>query len=196
MKRGHKLNEIAELLGRHKSTISRDLSRNTGGHGYRSKQAHRLCQGHGVSSRNARRIDQATHLLVAERLGLQWSPEQIAAFLPISHETIYKYVYMDEAQGGTLYKNLRCQQKKRKSYASGQQRRGRIVDRRPVQARPAFVESRRQVGHWEGDTVIGIGHSRTIVTVAERKNGFTVLGKVIVSECREQVLLNGQINRR
>jgi IS30 family transposase len=178
MKAGHKPIEIAELLGRHKSTISRELSRNTGKRGYRPQQAHRLCQERSVSSRNARRIDEATHLLVAERLNLQWSPEQIAAFLPISHETIYKYVYMDKAQGGTLYKNLRCQKKKRKRYASGQQRRGQIVNRRPIQTRPASVESRRQVGHWEGDTVIGVRHQQAIVTAVERKSGFTVLQKV------------------
>ena len=92
---------------------------------------------------------------------------------------------MDKAQGGTLYKNLRCQKKKRKRYATGQQRRGQIVDRRPIQARPASVESRRQVGHWEGDTVIGVGHNQAIVTAVERKSGFTVLAKVTQKTAEE-----------
>ena len=130
------------------------------------------------SSRNARRVDEVTQALVAERLKLQWSPEQIAASLPISHETIYQHVYADKAQGGSLWKHLRCQKKKRKRYASGRERRGQIIGRRPIAQRPASVESRRQVGHWEGDTVIGAGHKQAIVTLVERKSGFAVLAHV------------------
>jgi IS30 family transposase len=116
--------------------------------------------------------------LVAERLSLQWSPEQIAASLPISHETIYQHVYADKVQGGSLWKHLRCQKKKRKRYASGRERRGQIIGRRPIAERPASVQTRSQVGHWEGDTVIGAGHKQAIVTLVERKSGFAVLAHV------------------
>ena len=109
---------------------------------------------------------------------IQWSPEQIAAFLPISHETIYQHVYADKARGGLLWKQLRCQKKRRKRYASGRDRRGQIVGRRPIADRPASVESRSQVGHWEGDTVIGVGHKYAIVTMVERKSGFAIISKV------------------
>jgi IS30 family transposase len=70
--------------------------------GYRPRQAENLRQQRSQESRNARQVDPATRNLVAERLGLQWSPEQIAASLPISHETIYQHVYADKAQGGSL----------------------------------------------------------------------------------------------
>ena len=66
---------IAQLLGRHQSSISRELSRNTGNRGYRPQQADQRYQERGQSSRNARRVDEVTQALVAQRLKLQWSPE-------------------------------------------------------------------------------------------------------------------------
>ena len=178
MKAGHNSKTIAQILDRHQSTISREVLRNSGLRGYRPKQAETLCQQRAQASRNALQIDHRTRTLVAERLNLQWSPEQIAASLPVSHETIYQHVYADKAQGGSLWKHLRCQRKRRKRYASGKSRRGQIIGRRPIAERPASVETRSQVGHWEGDTVIGAGHKQAIVTLVERKSGFAVLSHV------------------
>ncbi len=178
MKAGQSLQTIAQILGRHKSTVGREVLRNSGLRGYRPRQAQILCQQRSQASRNAFQIDQRTRTLVAERLNLQWSPEQIAASLPVSHETIYRHVYADKALGGVLWKQLRCQKKKRKRYASGRDRRGQIVGRRPIAERPAYIEMRCQVGHWEGDTVIGAGHKQAIVTLVERKSGFAVLAHV------------------
>ena len=179
MKAGQNIQTIAQILGRHKSTISREVLRNAGLRGYRPRQAENLRQQRSQESRNARQVDPVTRNLVAERLGLQWSPEQIAASLPISHETIYQHVYADKAQGGLLWKNLRCQKKRRKRYASAKSRRGQIIGRRPIAQRPASVETRSQVGHWEGDTVIGAGHKQAIVTLVERKSGYAVISHVI-----------------
>ena len=109
---------------------------------------------------------------------LKWSPEQIAGKLPVSHETLYLHVYADKDHGGNLWKNLRCQKQKRKRYASGRDRRGQIPNRRPLSERPAHIEGRKQVGHWECDTVIGANHKQAIVTVVERKSGFAVMAKV------------------
>jgi IS30 family transposase len=151
------------------------------------------CEERAQSSRNAFQIDQNTKDLVAERLKLQWSPEQIAASLPVSHETIYQHVYADKAQGGSLWKHLRCQKKRRKRYAGGQDRRGQIIGRRPIAQRPASVETRSQVGHWEGDTVIGAGHKQAIVTLVERKSGFAVLAHVTrkTSDMVSQAIITG-----
>ena len=91
-----------------------------------------------------------------------------AAELPISHETIYQHIYADKTAGGALWKNLRCQ-KKRKRYAGGTDRRGQIVVRRPINQRPADVETRRTVGHWEGDTVIGARHTSPISLAVGKK---------------------------
>ena len=178
MKAGHDQTQIAKLLDRHKSTISRELSRNCGLKGYRPKQACELTAKRSEQSRNAATVpawvcEQAAHLLC-----LQWSPEQIAGKLPVSHETLYQHVYADKARGGKLWKNLRCQKQKRKRYASGQDRRGQIPDRRPLRDRPSHIEARKQVGHWECDTVIGANHKGAIVTMVERKSGFGVIVKV------------------
>ena len=178
LKARHSVSEISRLLGRHKSTVSRELARNAGKRGYRPRQADLLCQERSRRSRNARQIDPIILGKMADRLLIQWSPEQIAAILPLSHETVYRHVYADKARGGTLWKHLRCQRKRRKRYASGHQRRGQIIGRRPITERPACVETRKHVGHWEGDTVIGAAHKHAIVTVIERKSGFAVIAKV------------------
>ena len=178
MKAQHNITQIAVLLGRNKSTISRELHRNAGSRGYRPKQACELAAQRSESSRNASTLAPWVKEQANVLLKLQWSPEQIAGKLPVSHETLYLHVYADKAHGGTLWKNLRCQKQKRKRYASGRDRRGQIPNRRPLSERPAHIEGRKQVGHWECDTVIGANHKQAIVTVVERKSGFAVMAKV------------------
>jgi IS30 family transposase len=178
MSAGNSQQQIAELLGRHKSTISREIARNTGGRGYRPRQACLLAQERSLGSRNASQITAKQWSETVDYLYDQWSPEQIANQVGISHETIYRHVYADKATGGSLWKELRCQKKRRKRYASGQDRRGQIIGRRPISERPAYIEERAQVGHWEGDTVIGANHQQAIVTLVERKSGYAVLSKV------------------
>ena len=178
MKAQHNITQIAVLLGRNKSTISRELHRNAGSRGYRPKQACELAAQRSESSRNASTLAPWVKEQASVLLKLQWSPEQIAGKLPVSHETLYLHVYADKAHGGNLWKNLRCQKQKRKRYASGRDRRGQIPNRRPLSERPAHIEGRKQVGHWECDTVIGANHKQAIVTVVERKSGFAVMAKV------------------
>ena len=178
MKANQSITQIADQLGRHKSTISRELGRNEGCRGYRPKQACELALNRSQGSRNAREVEPWVKREADVLLGLQWSPEQIAGKLPVSHETLYLHVYADKANGGKLWKNLRCQKQKRKRYAGGQDRRGQIPNRRPLSERPGHIEDRKQVGHWEGDTVIGANHKQAIVTMVERKSGYAVIAKV------------------
>lgn len=178
MKAQHTITQIAELLGRHKSTISRELLRNAGFRGYRPKQACEMALKRSESSRNASTTAPWVKEQANVLLQLQWSPEQIAGKLPVSHETLYQHVYADKRQGGKLWENLRCQKQKRKRYASGRDRRGQIPNRRPLSERPAHIEERKQIGHWECDTVIGANHKQAIVTVVERKSGYAVIAKV------------------
>ena len=178
MKAGHDQSQIAKLLDRHKSTICRELSRNTGSRGYRPKQACEMSADRAQNSRNAPTVEPWVREAACALLCIQWSPEQIASQLPISHETVYQHVYADKAQGGTLWKHLRCQKQKRKRYASGRDRRGQIPNRRPLSERPLHIEARRQVGHWECDTVIGASHKGAVVTMVERKSGYAVMAKV------------------
>jgi len=178
MKAGHDQSQIAKVLDRNKSTISRELSRNTGSRGYRPKQACEMSADRAQNSRNASTVAPWVKEQANALLRVQWSPEQIASQLPISHETVYQHVYADKAQGGALWKNLRCQKQKRKRYAGGRDRRGQIPNRRPLSERPLQIEARKQVGHWECDTVIGANHKGAVVTMVERKSGYAVMAKV------------------
>jgi IS30 family transposase len=170
--------QISVNLGRHKSTISREISRNSGLRGYRPRQACLVAEDRAMNSRNARQIKGSHWLCVEDYLKKQWSPEQIASEVPISHETIYRHIYANKAMGGELYKSLRCQRKRRKRYAGGRERRGQILGRRSIAERPRHIEERRQIGHWEGDTLIGKRHKHAIVSLVERKSGYAILAKV------------------
>jgi len=135
MKVGHDQSQISKLLDRHKSTISRELTRNTGSRGYRPKQACEMSADRAQNSRNANTVAPWVKDEVNALLRLQWSPEQIASQLPMSHETVYQHVHADKAQGEALWKNLRCHKQSRKRYAGGRDRRGQIPNRRPLSER-------------------------------------------------------------
>lgn len=181
LKMGHNRTEIAAVIGKHKSTISRELSRNKGQRGYRPKQAHRKA----LSRRNhsRKRISGETWELIETKLRLDWSPEQVSGWLnrqsaiQVSHEWIYQYILADKQAGGDLYRHLRCQKKRRKRYGS-YDRRGKMPNRVSIEERPAIVEERSRIGDWEVDTIIGKRHRQAIVTLTERKSRFSLLAKV------------------
>ena len=174
-KAGVKPGKIAEVLERSCSTISRELTRNRGKRGYRPKQAQALSEAR--RALNARRIDEATWTFAQERLLEQWSPEQISVHAAISPETVYQRIYADKRAGGSLWKNLRCQKQRRKRYGKVE-RRGTIPNRLSIEERPAIVETRSRIGDWEADTVIGKNHRQALVSLVERKSGFTLIRKV------------------
>jgi len=87
-------------------------------------------------------------------------------------------VYANKAAGGGLHAHLLSQKPWRKRHLCGRDRRGQIPNRRSISERPNHIEERKQVCHWEGDTVIGAVHRQAIVTLVERKSGFAVLAKV------------------
>ena len=161
--------EIADMLGVHKSTISRELSRNRGGRGYRPKQAQEFAQAR-RQSRVGLRIATAAWELVESYLRLDLSPEQVSGRLKkerglsISHERIYQHIYADKRDGGDLHKHLRCQKKRRKRYGK-YSRRGQIPDRVGIELRPAIVDARCRIGDWEADTIIGKGHESSPIFV-------------------------------
>ena len=179
MKAGHSQTEIASVLGRDKSTISRELKRNQGQRGYRPKQAQELAGRRRQTAHHAR-ISTAHWGRVEALLRQDWSPEQVSGWLvreegnAISHEWIYLYVYTDKRHGGDLYKHLRCQKPRRKRYGS-HERRGQIKDRVCIDERPVVVEQRSRVGDWEADTIIGKPGGTVLVTLAERKTRQSIL---------------------
>lgn len=171
--------ETAQELEVHKATISRELARNRGGRGYRPKQAQARCEARRRLSQTAR-ISVHDWERVEALIRREWSPMQIRDRLadegqrPISHEWIYQYLQRDKQAGGKLYRCLRCQRQRRKRYGQPE-RRGQLNNRVSIDARPALVERRSRIGDWEGDTLIGRQHRGVLVSMVERKSGYTVL---------------------
>lgn len=187
LKTAHSQSEIAEVIGVHRSTISRELKRNSGKRGYRPQQAQRLAESRQKKAR--RRIERSVWEQVEEKLRLDWTPEQIAgrmrqAGCAISHEWIYQYVYTDKRAGGDLWKHLRCQKKRRKRQ-HGRDRRGMIPDRVSIDLRPEIVETRSRLGDWEGDTIVGARHKGAVLTLVDRKSGYTLLGALSKREASQ-----------
>jgi IS30 family transposase len=186
-------------MGRNKSTISRELSRNTGKRGYRHKQANRLADERHQKKNKAIKLTDCVKNYISEKLKEYWSPEQIMGRLEldkkikISTETAYRFVLQDKAVGGALYKYLRHQHKKyRKRYGKNDYR-GRIPNRIDIDERPSIVDARTRIGDWEVDLVIGKGHKGGFATLAERKNRL-YLALPIVNKTAQNA--NDAINKR
>jgi IS30 family transposase len=188
---GHGVNEIARRVGRHKSTISRELRRESvGRRGYRAVAAQ---QDADDKARRPKQSVLATRLRlrseVQRRLRLNHSPEQIArglvqdfpdqAEMRVSHETIYQAIYV-QGRGGLkreLAKHLRTGRSLRKPRRSADQRRPRstIKDMVMISERPPEIADRAVPGHWEGDLIIGADHASAIGTLVERMTRFVLL---------------------
>jgi IS30 family transposase len=177
---------IAWRLGRHRSTISREIQRNGSPWDgrYRPSKAQEQANGRRSRSRRNQRFEGLDWELVDSLLREKWSPEQVSGSLrktgdlSISHETIYRYVWEDRRQGGSLYRHLRCSTKKRRKRYGRYDSRGRLAGKRHISERPASVEWRQAVGHWEIDTMMGVGNHHCIVTLVERATGYLLIGKL------------------
>jgi IS30 family transposase len=185
-RQGFNQSEVARALGRHRSTVCRELGRNsTRADGrYRASTAQERTNGRRSRSRRNRRFTAHDFALVEGLLRRQWSPEQVAGHLrrtgqlAISHESIYRHVWRDKRRGGTLYTHLRGARKRRRKRYGAYDSRGRLTGKRMISERPAEVEARSDIGHWEADTVMGAGASDCVVTLVERKTGLVLIGKL------------------
>ena len=183
---GFSQSRIARHLGRAPSTISRELSRNSSrwDGSYRPSKAQERTNGRRSRSRRNTRFDREDWKRVERLLRRQWSPEQTAGLLRrsgellISHETIYRYVWNDRARGGSLAQHLRGARKRRRKRYGRYDSRGRLAGKRHISTRPSFIERRRQVGHWEIDTVMGAGNTHCIMTLVERATGYLLITKL------------------
>ena len=189
---GSSIREIASGLQRPVSTVSREVSRHGGPRLYRASEADRQAWESALRPKVCLlAIDQKLRTIVASKLILDWSPEQISAWLKVSypsnesmrvsHETIYRSLFIQAR--GVLKKELiqhlrskRLIRRSRYSRAAGQSR-GQIVDAISISGRPAEVEDRAIPGHWEGDLLAGSKNSH-IATMVERHSRFTMLVKV------------------
>jgi len=176
--------EIARALGRHRSTIGREIARNSRKDGgYRPYTADEMSRARRRRSRRNRRFIGPDWALVVARLQEEWSPEQISGRLAlsgelrISHETIYRYVWDDRRHGGALYLHLRGARKKRRKRYGRYDSRGRLAGKRMISERPPGAENRSRVGHLEGDTVLGTD-KHALLTLVDRKTGYVLIGKL------------------
>ena len=181
---GQSLGQIASIVGRDKSTISREIARNTGKRGYRFKQADEKAKTRrSEASRAPKKLTEEMQDAIREKLLEDWSPDQISGRLKlegkaISHETIYQFIWHDKRTGGKLYKHLRHRGKHYNKRSSGKAGRGCIPDRIDITARPPIVETKSRIGDWEGDTIIGAKQSGAIVSYVDRHSKFTLLKKI------------------
>lgn len=178
------LHDIANKLGKHVSTISREIARNTGRRGYRINQADtRACERRSHVSSKPKKLTDELKSEINSKLLEDWSPDQISGRFKfegtsISHETIYQHIWRDKHAGGELYKHLRYNGKKYNKRSSGKAGRGCIPNRIDITLPPSIVEEKSRVGDWEGDTIISAGSHAAIFSYVDRHSKFTLLKKL------------------
>ncbi|KUY69345.1 integrase [Burkholderia cepacia] len=189
---GQSIRSIAARLGRAPSTISREVQRNGGRQYYRATQADALAWDRARRPKTCKLVRNRTLAqVVASKLRLQWSPEQIAGWLKhvyavnkdyqVSHETIYRSLYI-QARGALkreLLEHLRRSRAMRRSrqHTLKTEDRTNIRDAISISERPGTAEDRAIPGHWEGDLLFGNANSQ-IATLVERQTRFVMLVKI------------------
>ena len=177
--------EIARRLGRAESTVSRELRRNRSRNGYWPVAAQKK-----ADSRQSRRPrspklqSPEMRRYVQQRLRQYWSPDEIAGRLrldfprdrsrQVSHQTIYAWIWAQEAAGKHWRRYLRSTGWIRPD----RQNRGRMPACTSIKRRPAVVDRRSRCGDWEGDTVVGANRRGGAVSLVERKSRYLLLGRV------------------
>jgi IS30 family transposase len=185
--RQQKINQrqIASRIGVCPSTVSRELSRNrSGSMEYNAQVAY--ARKKECCKRARYKMNGVLKDTVVLRLRDRYSPEQISGILAlesgsslISHETIYQYIYNSKnTDHESLSQYLRIRHKKRYKKRGEAQKRGSIPNRVGIEKRPAIVDDNTEIGHWEGDTVIGANHDGVLLTLVERVTKFTIIEKL------------------
>lgn len=187
---GNSLGDIAKSLGRNKSTISRELARNSAPEyrRYTPCRAHaRACERKITANTHERLKNDFIRQYVRDGLEKGWSPEQIAGRIRIdhpgysvNHEAIYQYIYHPQNPDRVEMINLlRRAHKKRRNKSIGRKvRKATIPNRISIEARPRSIENRNRYGHWEGDSLISRKSKAALNTLAERKSRLVLITKL------------------
>ena len=176
---------IALELGRSPSTICRERKRNVTRHdgGYRAEKAHSYAKTRRRQSKEEK-LDASQWEAVEELLREEYSPDQAAQRLAaqgdfeISHETVYKHVRRDKADGGVLWKHMRIMSKVGRKRRGSPVTRGKMAGKKHISERPEAANERDEIGHLEGDTVIGSDKRHCVLTMVDRKTGYTAIEKM------------------
>lgn len=184
LQQGKTNTEIADEIGKNKSTIGRELKRNSGGRGYRPKQAQGFAEAREELKHQPYALTDELKIEIKKRLEKKWSPEQISNRLrlenraSVSSETIYKFIYADKEAGGELWKNLRRSNRSRRRRFPSEERRGKIKDARPLSKRGKAANNRKTTGHWERDTMIGLDRKSAVLALVDRKSRYNKFVKL------------------
>ena len=180
-----KMSEIAAALGRHRSTLYRELKRNRceSTRKYAASIAQMHTRARRRRSRRNMHFGKEAFAPIEVMVRGDWSPEQIVGRRKVegkpvmSHETIYKWIWVDKLRGGSLWTHLRGARKIYRKRYGGYDSRGRLAGKKMIESRPAVVGRRKRIGDWEIDTVHGRGKA-CLVTIVERKTGITRVGQI------------------
>jgi IS30 family transposase len=196
---------IANDIGIHRSTLTREINRNSGLRGYRHKQAQRESDKRRALASSRSSLKMTPDLISAVHFALeneQWSPDQISGtfkrnqIASISAQTIYRHIWTDKRAGGKLFWHLRHRGKKYNKRGAKNAGRGLIPGRVDIDQRPGIVEEKSRLGDWEIDTIIGKNHIGAIVSLVDRASKYTrihlvpnkkagVVSAAIVSELKD-----------
>lgn len=203
--KGSSHSEIARQLGRNKSSISREIRRNGSGiyDVYLAHKAHTRAKDRKQESGQRPRLkNKQIRRYVIRKLKQEWSPEQIAGKLnefhpdlKISHEAIYQFIY-DKRTLKTMNLKMYLPRANRKRRPRGHSRKHKdlhIPRRVSIDQRPRYIEKRKQIGHWESDTVISRASKASLVVVLERKTRYAKITKIKAKHARP---VSSAINRR
>lgn len=190
IEQGKKQKEIAKFIGRDKTVVSRELSRNCDKRNgkYEYKMAQLKYDKRKKEKARKRSLTDEVVANIESRLKEDLSPEQIVGeaknegIACVSHETIYKHIWANKKDGGTLYTHLRNQGKRYRKRGSNKDNRGIITGRVDISQRPAEVENKQRFGDFEIDTVIGKNHQGALVTINDRATGLVRIRKVTTKE--------------
>lgn len=188
---GYSHKRIAKLLGRSVSTIGREIKRNDfEGKFYEPLHAQSKAEEKKERAWKAKQPlkNPRIYAYVLEKLRDGWSPEQISGRLKLEHpgdsswqigiETIYRFIYKKESQTQAWWEYLRRKQKRRRQKSGRKSQRIRIPDRVSIRERPRVVEERKEVGHWEGDTIVGLGRKNGLHSAYERVSSLIQIQKM------------------
>lgn len=184
LKANYTITQIAIELSVHKSTISRELKRNSKKRSYNAHHAVLISKERKRESYKHHIFDSNMQYYIDKKLTeSQWSPEQIKGrcvldeVSMVSVERIYQYIYKDQSEGGCLYLHLRTARRWRRKRLNRKHQRGQIPNRTMIAQRPEIVNTKERFGDWEVDTIIGKNHKTAILTVTERKSQFELMVK-------------------
>jgi IS30 family transposase len=179
LKNGKNRTEIAEALGKHKSSIGRELKRNCDNRNkeYKCDLAQRKYSQRQAEKPKKQYFTDEIKRYVLDGLAQYYSPEQIVGRAKlenvpcVSHERIYQYVWKDKKSGGKHHENLRNRGRKYRKRGSLKDRRGIIKNRVDISERPEIVDAKERFGDLEIDTMIGKNHQGALLTINDRATG-------------------------